>query len=66
MMIEEHGDYLKHLICRWTVLLFCFKEIMRIGQGDCKGHWEKKDPFSRGGLKCTAGLVLPSSAPSPT
>ena len=36
---------------------------MRVGQGNCKGLWEKKDPSSYVGLKRTAGLVMPSSAP---
>ena len=34
-----------------------------IGQRNCKGLWEKKDPSSYVALKRTAGLVMPSSAP---
>lgn len=26
MMFEEHDDYLKYLVRRWVVLLYCFKE----------------------------------------
>lgn len=26
MMLEEHDDYLKYLVRRWVVLLYCFKE----------------------------------------
>ena len=62
-MFEEHGDCLKYLVHKKLCCFFALKKKMRIGQRNCKGLWEKKDPSSYVALKRTAGLVMPSSAP---
>ena len=42
MMFEEHGDYLKYLVYKQTVLLFCFKEKWELDTEIAKDFGKRK------------------------